>query len=167
VGDAGTTEASRPSRRRGFEWNAHYHPGGGWLIDLHVARSRARFTDAAPEGDRIPGSVETVASLGITYDGAGPWSGSFHLRHFGPRDLVEDGSVRSSATTLAYARLAYRFNETWRASLDVFNLFDRKANDIEYYYESRLPGEPAEGVSDRHFHPAEPRSFRVTVTLRF
>jgi hypothetical protein len=166
VGDAGTTEASRPSRRRGFEWNAHYH-AGGWLLDLHVARSRARFTDEAPEGDRIPGSVETVASLGITYDAAGPWSGSFHLRHFGPRDLVEDGSARSAATTLAYARVGYRIGEAWRVTLDVFNLFDRKASDIDYYYESRLPVEPAGGVADRHFHPAEPRNFRLALTLRF
>jgi hypothetical protein len=52
-------------------------------------------------------------------------------------------------------------------TLDVFNLFDRKANDIEYYYASRLPGEPAAGVEDRHFHPAEPRTVRLSVSLRF
>jgi len=50
--------------------------------------------------------------------------------------------------------------------LDVFNLFDRKLNDIEYWYESRLPGE-ASNVFDRHVHPAEPRMFRVTFSHRF
>jgi outer membrane receptor protein involved in Fe transport len=109
-----------------------------------------------------------VASLGITKSaGAGPWSGSVHLRYFGPRSLVEDGSVRSASTTLAYARIGYRFDASWRLALDVFNVFDRKASDIEYYYTSRLPAEPAGGVEDRHFHPAEPRTFRLTATLRF
>jgi hypothetical protein len=30
-----------------------------------------------------------------------------------------------------------------------------------------LPGEPAAGVSDIHFHPIEPRSLRVTLTANF
>jgi outer membrane receptor protein involved in Fe transport len=40
-------------------------------------------------------------------------------------------------------------------------------NDIEYFYASRLPGEPDEGVEDIHLHPAEPRTFRVSLTRRF
>jgi len=41
-------------------------------------------------------------------------------------------------------------------NFDVFNLFNRKSNDIEYYYASRLNNpvqpEPASGVKDIHFH---------------
>ena len=33
--------------------------------------------------------------------------------------------------------------------------------------ESRLPGEPPEGVADRHVHPGEPRSFRVSLSYSF
>ena len=51
--------------------------------------------------------------------------------------------------------------------LDVFNLFDRKASDIDYDYTSRLKGEPAAGVDDIHFHPVEPRSVRVTLVMSF
>jgi len=44
-------------------------------------------------------------------------------------------------------------------NFDVFNLFNRKSNDIEYYYASRLNNpiqpEPASGVNDIHFHPVE------------
>ncbi len=54
-----------------------------------------------------------------------------------------------------------------KVALDVFNLFDRKASDIDYYYASRLPNEPADGVDDIHFHPVEPRTARVTLTARF
>jgi hypothetical protein len=49
----------------------------------------------------------------------------------------------------------------------VFNLFDRQASDIDYYYASRLPGEAAGGVNDIHFHPVEPRSFRLSLTANF
>jgi hypothetical protein len=37
--------------------------------------------------------------------------------------------------------------------------------DIDYLYESRLPGE-TEPVQDIHFHPAEPRSARLIVEWR-
>ena len=33
--------------------------------------------------------------------------------------------------------------------------------------ESRLPGEPAEGVADIHFHPALPRTARLNLSLTF
>jgi outer membrane receptor protein involved in Fe transport len=167
VGDAGTTQASRPSRRRGVEWNNHYALGPRLLVDLDVSVSRARFSGDDAAGDRIPGAVERVVSAGVALNDVGPWSGSVQVRHFGPRPLIEDNSVRSQATTLAYARVGYRLSPAWRLSLDVFNLFDRKASDIDYYYRSRLPGEPAAGVEDIHFHPVEPRTFRLTVSARF
>ena len=43
-------------------------------------------------------------------------------------------------------------------------LFDRKADDIEYYCESQLRGEPT-SVADRHFHPVEPRTVRLSVRV--
>jgi hypothetical protein len=32
---------------------------------------------------------------------------------------------------------------------------------VDYYYTSRLPGEPLQGIADVHFHPQEPRSIRL------
>jgi hypothetical protein len=46
-------------------------------------------------------------------------------------------------------------------------VFNAKTSDITYYYASRLPDEPAEGVNDIHFHPGEKRSFRVTLSYTF
>ena len=171
VGDAGETEPSRASRRTGIEWNNHYRATPWLLLDLDLAMSRARFTepDADPTvvGDRIPGSIDKVASFGVTVVDLGPWFGQFQLRYFGPRPLIEDNSQRSKATTLAYLRVGYKFNPKVRVALDVFNLFDRQASDIDYYYASRLKGEAAGGVNDVHFHPVEPRSLRLTMTANF
>lgn len=166
VGDAGETEASRASKRRGVEWNNHYRASDWLLLDMDMAWSRARFSESDPAGNYIPGAVNKVASLGATVLNAGNWYGAFQLRYFGPRPLIEDNSVRSDSTTIAYARLGYNFNAKTRLTLDVFNLFNRKASDIDYYYASQLRGESAP-VDDLHFHPVEPRSARLTLVYRF
>ena len=166
VGDAGTTEASRPSKRTGVEWTNHYRPKPWLLVDLDLCVSRARFTDEDPAGDSIPGSIEKVASFGVTVDSLGPWYGMLQYRYFGPRPLIEDDSVRSSSTQLTNLRVGYKIDPKWRLNLDVFNLFDREDSDIEYFYESRVqPTDPAaEGI---HFHPVEPRTLRLTLTGHF
>jgi len=92
--------------------------------------------------------VRTVVSLGATVTQWGPWFGQFQLRYFGPRPLIEDNRQQSKGTTLAYLRTGYKLNASTKVSLDIFNLFSRKASDIDYYYVSRLQGEPADGVGD-------------------
>jgi len=167
VGDAGDTAPSRASRRYGVEWNNHYVASKHVLLDADLAWSHARYTQFDPAGPYIPGSIETIAAVGATLKDWGPWFGQFQYRFFGPRPLVEDNSQRSKATSLAYLRAGYRFTPHTNVALDIFNLFDRKASDIDYYYASRLPGEPAAGVNDIHFHPVEPRSFRLTLNTTF
>ncbi len=167
VGDAGETEPSRASRRSGIELNNHYIATPWLLFDLDLAASRSRYTQDDPAGNAIPGALNRVLSFGATVNDMGRWYGGFDLRHFGPRPLVEDNSVRSASTTLAYARVGYKVGPRTRLTLDVFNLFDKQASDIDYYYQSRLPGEAAEGVNDIHFHPVERRSLRLTLAHQF
>ena len=81
--------------------------------------------------------------------------------------VYEDDSQRSKATALAQLRVGRKIGPRTRLTLDVFNLFDRQASDIDYYYASRLPGEVTAGVPDIHFHPVEPRSLRLSVTTSF
>lgn len=167
LGDAGTTEASRPSRRTGFEFANFYKPASWLTLDADYAYARARFKDNDPAGDRIPGAVEGVGSVSATVDHIGPWFGSLQLRYFGPRPLIEDNSVRSKPTTLLNGRIGYKIRKDLRIALESFNLLDSKDNAIDYFYISRLPGEPAEGVDDIHFHPIESRSFRVALVANF
>ena len=166
-GDAGDTAPSRASRRAGVEWNNHVVANRWLLLDLDLAVSRARYSGFDAAGDHVPGAVGRVASFGATVNDLGPWSGAFQMRYFGPRPLVEDNSVHSSTTAIAYLRAGYRFDRRWQLTADVFNLFDRKASDVDYYYTSRLPGEPAEGVDDIHYHPVEPRTLRLTLRASF
>jgi len=168
VGDAGTTEPSRPSRRDGIEWANYYTPTPWLTFDADLAYSKARFTDSEPgTGNFIPGSPEGVASAGISIDTLAGFLGSLRMRYFGPRPLTEDNSVRSKSSTLVDARVGHRFFRSWRAIIDVFNLFDAKVSDIDYYYTSRLQGEPLAGVEDTHTHPAEPREVRFSLVATF
>ncbi|HEX7892184.1 MAG TPA: TonB-dependent receptor [Ramlibacter sp.] len=170
VGDAGTTEASRPSRRSGLELTANWRPALGWEIDADVSLTRARFSDADPAGSRIPGAMERVATLGVTWQ-EGPWTVGGRVRHFGARPLIEDDSIRAGSSTVVNLRTAWRFHRDAELSMDVFNVFDRRTSDIEYAYASRLPGEPAfSGAATPatvHFHPSLPRTVRVGLKVSF
>jgi hypothetical protein len=80
---------------------------------------------------------------------------------------VEDDSVRSDPSQLVSLRVAYALTPRLRVAIDVFNALDSEASDIDYFYESRLPGERADGIGDVHFHPVEPRSIRIGLRTVF
>lgn len=167
IGDAGATEASAASRRRGLEFNNRWQPVPWLLVDADFAWTHARFAN----GERIPNSVDRVASLAATLRKLGPWSASLNWRYLGAGPLVEDNSVRSIPAITTNLRLNWQLPNAWglgrdsELTLDVFNLFDRKVYDIQYVYESQLPGQDA--WTGRHVHPAEPRTMRVTFKLGF
>ena len=167
AGDAGTTSASRPSDRHGVEWSTFAVLGPWVTVDADLAWSQSRFTDGDPAGDRVPGAAERVAALGLSTNAAHRVFGSLRWRYFGPRPLVEDNAVRSRATSLLNAQVGYRLSGRASVIVDAFNLLDARQSDVDYYYTSRLRGEPAEGVEDVHTHPALPRTARVTLALSF
>lgn len=62
--------------------------------------------------------------------------------------------------------------------LDVLNLFDRKVNDIKYLYAACLKQEQADSAgrllaaerevtTDRHLHPTEPHTYRLSLKYFF
>ena len=166
LGDSGTTEAGRPSLRRGITWNARWGPRDWLALDFDLTWSQARYSDTQPEGDAIPNAVERVGRLYIQVQTRGPWSGSLEWRHVGAAPLNRDASVQSEPTSLWHLAVGYRLHPRCQLSLAVFNLLDAPVSDIQYWYRSRLPGE-ATAVNDVHRHPAEPRSVRLSLQLLF
>ena len=49
----------------------------------------------------------------------------------------------------------------------VYRMLDTKGDDIDYYYETRFPGEPADGVADINSRIVEPRQLRVGIRKTF
>jgi len=166
VGDAGSTEASGASRRHGVEFNNRWTPSPHFLLDADLALTHARFAN----GDRIPNAVDSVASIAATVKDIGRWSASLQWRYLGSGALVEDNSVRSNAASTFNLRVSRDLLDLSRRpsslTVDVFNLFNRKVDDIQYDYASQLPGE-ATAVNGRVVHPGEPRSVRVTYRVIF
>jgi len=166
VGDAGTTEATRPSRRDGVELGVYWHPGERFSLNLEASYTDARFDDDDPAGDKIPGSIPLVIGTGVTAHLDGGWLVNAQLKHFGRYPLIEDNSVRSDGSTLVNLRVG-RAWQRLGVYLDVLNLFDSRDHDIDYFYASRLPGEPEEGIEDIHYHVFAERSLRASVRLTF
>ena len=178
-GDAGTTSPGRPSHRAGFEVSNFWAPARGWTYDLDFARSTAKFTNVDPVGQLIPGSIKDVLTFGVAADRRRMFA-AVRLRYFGPRPLIEDGSVFSHPTTTVSLQAGVKPSAHMRVGIDVFNLLGANASDIDYYYNSSLPSDPAftkpgyagacpiaqcaAGVADIHFHPIERRQVRLTLT---
>ncbi|MEQ1728312.1 MAG: TonB-dependent receptor [Vicinamibacterales bacterium] len=166
-GDLGATEPGPASERHGVEVANYYSPFRWLVFDVDVSFSRATFTSDGFEGQLVPEAVNTVISAGASVDGLHRMFGSLRWRYFGPRALLEDDSVRSAATSLTNLQAGYQPVKRLRVTADLFNLFDTKASDIDYFFTSRLPGEPLAGIDDRHYHPAVPRTLRLNATVTF
>ncbi|HEY1505450.1 MAG TPA: TonB-dependent receptor [Stellaceae bacterium] len=174
-GDSAGTSVGRPSRRTGVELSGSYAPLDWLSFTGDFAFTRARFTNAddggadvwpGHPGSYIPEAAKIIASAEMAIQNLGPWDGGLRMRYFGPRPLTEDASIRSGPTLLFDARAGYRFTPVWHVQLDIFNLFNSHAHQIDYFYASQLANESAP-VFDIHFKPVEPLSARVTVAASF
>jgi hypothetical protein len=166
VGDAGTTEPSRPSRRHGIELSQWFRLSDRLTLEADIAWTDADFRDTDPAGQHIPGAIRRVVSSSLTYKDPSGFYSAARLRHFGDYPLIEDGSLKSGSSTTVNWRIGYD-KDAWGVFFDVLNVFNSRDRDIAYLYASRLPGEPPEGVEDIHFHPLEARAFRAGVVYRF
>lgn len=173
AGDTGTTEAGRASRRVGLETTAHWAFSPQWTLDGSWAQSRARFVGEPPagEGNFVDNAIGQVLNATLTWQ-SDAWQEVLQLRHMGSRALNTLGTVMSQPSTVLNARIGYHVNKRLTLSLDVFNLSNENGNDIEYFYASCTAREVSagtcgSGINDRHIHPMEPRSARLSARLMF
>ena len=169
-GDTAETVPGPPSRRYGVEISNFYEPTPWLTLDADYSLSQAKFTSFDPAGQYVPESITSVLETGITVHDIPHLKGLFgglRMRYFGPRPLIENNSVQSNSSAIVNAQIGYQINKTWTLKADFLNLFNTQTNDIEYFYQSRLPGEPAGGKNDIHLHPAEPFQVRVSLVARF
>jgi outer membrane receptor protein involved in Fe transport len=130
-------------------------------------------------GNFIPEAKGVVATIGLELGEKTGWFGALKYRYFGSQPLTEDGALKGPATGVVNARVGYRWDNGWSLRADVFNLFNTRSDQITYGYGSLLPTDPlftlcqagaapgnvcAIGVMDRHFHPVEPATVRVTLS---
>jgi len=165
VGDGGSTEPNEGSQRRGFEAAFFFQANRTLQLDAAYTRTRASFAGVPGSVDGIPGAIETTLSSGINARWSDNVTTSFRVRYLGGAPLIEDRSVTSDSSLLANAAASLKLERT-EIKLEVLNVFDSGDTDISYFYESRLPEEPALGIADIHYHPLEPRNVRLSIQYR-
>ncbi|MBT9520371.1 MAG: TonB-dependent receptor [Dechloromonas sp.] len=174
IGDQGITEPKGASQRHGLEWSNYITPADGWIIDADLALSQALFKQANPDngGRHVPNAIPLTASLGLTSDNGGPWFGGLRLRYLGAYALEETATQKSTPFWMANLKAGYRFSPKLQLTLDVLNLFNKKANDIEYWggactRNETLGGTCNGGIDGRLMHPLEPRTLRVGLRIAY
>ena len=166
-GDTFGSVPSPASTRSGVEFANYYSPRRWLTFDTDMSWSKARYTEPNPAGPYVPEAVGTVVSAGATVDNLRRTFGSVRWRYFGPRALIEDDSQRSKSTSLFELEAGYQLAKKLRVNLESFNLFNSAVSDVDYYFASRLPGEPVNGVSDVMTHPTLSRSARISLAVGF
>ncbi|MGX7894573.1 TonB-dependent receptor [Tsuneonella sp. HG222] len=168
VGDSGAVEPSDPGKRRGYELTGFWKPNSWLAVDGVFTGSTGRYVGLPRGEDYIPGALKHAGELGVS--ALFPeWNSAIRFRYLGPHPLVEDNSVRGESTLLVNLRLAWtpqRFG-----GLEVYgellNALDSDKHDIDYYYETRFQGEPADGVLDLNSRVVEPRQVRIGIKKTF
>ena len=163
TGQNAITEFSRPTVRQGVQASARYEPAGWLSIDLTAAALRARYADGAREF--VDGAAERNVTAAATMRAPGGWTAALLVNYLGKRaGLEESASLRAS--TFVNARFTRKLSKSTRVTFDVFNVFDQRLRDVDYFAASRMAR--AAGSADSYlFNPAEPRGFRLRLRTTF
>jgi hypothetical protein len=173
--DQGEDQPGPPSDRYGVEISGEYRPTPWLELNTDLSFDHARFvtTSAADllnnfgdDGAFIPLAPAFIGSFGAIVDNLGPWFGGLQVRSLGPYALVSDNSERDNGYTETNIAVGYKVSPSARAQIDVFNLFNVKANAAAFDYTSDIHDGNGP-VADHQVHPLEPISVRISVTKYF
>ena len=166
VGDEGTTEPRGKTRRPGTELSARISP-----VEWLSIRGDITYTDAEfrKTGDSVPLAPEFTAFSSVTTHFPFGLSSTLQMLTVGSRAATENRSVSLEPFTIFDLIFRYKIPVSppvgrLEAFLSIRNLTDTDWRQAQFFYESRLPGEPAGGVFDIHFVPGTPRMFMGGLT---
>jgi len=88
------------------------------------------------------------------------------MRYLGDRYADEDRHQTARGYLLFDVTARYRYK--WlEAFLSIENLTNSEYREAQFFFTSRLAGEPATGVPDIHYTPGNPRSVLGGLAVRF
>jgi TonB dependent receptor/TonB-dependent Receptor Plug Domain len=191
--DVGQDTAGPASRRTGYEINFTYQALRWLEFYASLSQDRARFRTPFDDGtghlgEYLPNAPFATGSFNVYVKNLGPWSAGLEYRYLSAFPLSSGPCANSAVaadfpglTSCANAPTArgqvngsgygewnadvhYELACGWNLALGVYNLLNKKADAMEYWYVDRLQGEPAYGAADLHVHPLEPISLRLTLS---
>jgi hypothetical protein len=194
--DVGQDTAGPASRRTGYEINFTYQALRWLEIYASLSQDRARFRTPFDDGtghlgEYLPNAPFATGSFNVYLKNLGPWSAGLEYRYLSAFPL-SSGPCADSAVAKDFPGLTscanaptprgqvngsgygewngdvhYELARGWNLALGVYNLLNKKADAMQYWYVDRLQGEPAYGTADLHVHPLEPISLRLTISKVF
>ena len=194
--DVGQDTAGPASRRTGYEINITYQVLRWLEFYGSFSQDRARFKTPFDDGtghlgEYMPNAPFATGSFSIYVKNLGPWSAGLEYRYLSAFPL-SSGPCANSAVADDFPGLTscanaptprgqvygsgygewngdahYAFTNGWKVALGAYNILNKKADAMQYWYVDRLQGEPAYGAADVHVHPLEPISVRLTIGKGF
>jgi hypothetical protein len=166
VGDEGTTEPSRQTRRFGAELGARYKISNWLYADIDGTLSRARFLSNAGNGNAVALAPTRTLTAGI---GARPtfgdWTpfGSIRLKMLGDRPANEEETLTAQGFTTVDANAGARYRNI-ELGVDAQNLLNATWREVNFASTTRLAYEP-QAVTGIHYSPGWPRTIIGRATL--
>jgi len=178
--DQGEDQPGPQSDRYGVEVSAEYRPTPWIELNTDLAFSHAEFVQISPAalaanfgdmGNHIPLSPGFIGSFGAIVDNLGPWCGALQVRVLGNYPLVSDNSEKDNGYAETNGSIGYKFSGRLKGQLEIFNLFNVKANAAAFYYTTVIHDGPGGSLgpptADHQNHPLEPISARFSVSATF
>lgn len=148
---------SGATKTRGFEASLTGNVTDDWQVTGGYAYTDARIVSnnslTVVAGNRVGLVPYNTRSLWNRYQFTPMWAAGLGVINYSNFFASSDNSVLIPGFTRVDAAIYLKLNETWRAQLNVENLFDRK------YY--------ATADSNNNITPGSPRAFRLSATAKF
>ena len=170
--DQGEDVPGPPSKRSGVEFSAQYQPVSFLELNTDLSFSHARYSTPflaafGDSGSFIPLAPNFVGSFGAIVDSLGPFYGGLQVRILGSYPLISDNSQRDAGYSETNVNFGYHVSRNLKAQIEVFNVFDIKANAAAFYYPTIIPGDNGVPTTDHQNHPLEPISARFSISATF
>jgi outer membrane receptor protein involved in Fe transport len=164
VGDEGTTEARGRTHRDGVEVGGRIR-----LLDWLTFTGDFTYTGHAEfvdTGFAIPLAPIWTARADLTARLPFGLSSSLEMRHVGDRWADDFRHQTARGYTLFNSTTRYR-HKNFEAFFTIENLTNADWREAQFFFSSRLGGEPAGGIEDIHYTPGTPRSFFGGIAYHF
>jgi catecholate siderophore receptor len=144
-------------RIRGFETGLNGYVTDAWQASFGYAYTDARIANKVSQtivpGNRVQLVPYNQVSLWNKYQIDPMWAAALGVIYFSDSFASSDDTVRLPGFVRFDAAVYLKINETWRAQLNVENLFNK--------------GYWASADGNNNISPGQPRTFRVSATAKF